>query len=165
VDRPSAANLIGLGWFVEAVWPEVLKKIPDARLLVPATAPEIILQSDPRHIEPHQLSPSECLSLVEQAVVFPVLVTGGEPPFLIDALAATNRVVTTDLAQLGPGLSLSSCRKPLDSPSFAQEVTSALEAVRSQGTLRMEAEGGTSSHASVCRSMVRLMEIQRQMTS
>ncbi len=101
------ANIDGVGFFIEHVWPKVLSRRPDARFVVVGRNPPVSLRAAARHVggvsftgfvddvRPHVHA--------AHAFVIPLLVGGGTRIKAFEAMAMGCPVVSTSLGMEGLG--------------------------------------------------------------
>lgn len=159
-QRATSANIRGLEWFLESVWPRVQQEVPDARLVLPAVAARALRGTGSPTVRVLAFGPLDALDLAGQVAIFPSTVAGGEPPYLLEALAASNLVVATGLALSGVG------RRP---PNLVQADTADEFGIALAHALRQKEVpssvlegsvhvGGARSGYSDAGTMVRLLE-------
>jgi succinoglycan biosynthesis protein ExoO len=95
VGSSTAPNVIGLQWFLAAVWPEVMRRVHDCRLLVAGT----VVTSFPKVVAGAQFLGivANLDPLYEQAgvVVSPLTIGSGLKIKLIEALGHSKAIVAT----------------------------------------------------------------------
>jgi polysaccharide biosynthesis protein PslH len=99
-----AANVEGLQWFIESVWPVVREAVPDARLNIVGAHPwpaVIALGSQPGISVVGYAPDLRAWYSRAQVIIAPIFVTGGSQNKVRDGLAAGRPVVGTSIANKG----------------------------------------------------------------
>lgn len=123
-------NQQGIRWFLQRVFPQVLRVIPDARLVVAgASPPRWLLRLGSRRIEvTGELADMRQYFNRTSCVIAPLHIGGGTRVKILEAHAMARPVVSTTLGAMG----LEECDQQTilladDSRSFAQEVIRILQ--------------------------------------
>ncbi len=128
VGSNTAPNVLGLRWFIDTVWPSVLREVPDAVLFVAGT---VAGQFDPRvghNVRLLGLIP-DLAPIYQQAavVISPLLVGSGLKIKLMEALGHGKATVVTNATIQGVESLVSDCVCLANDPvAFASDVTALL---------------------------------------
>ena len=129
LDHIAIPNVEAITWFVEEIWPKILKSIPDARFIIAGANPEesiLNLQNENIRVISNFPSLKEVYGMAD-TVILPLLSGGGVKGKLLEAIAFRKHVITTEHGIEGTdfehGIHVCLCS---DADKFAQACIDAL---------------------------------------